>query len=151
MDYWLLKSEPDSYSIDDLAQQEVGHWDGVRNFQARNNLMAMKVGDLAFFYHSSTDPPGVAGVCRVVKEAYPDHTQFDPGSKYFDPKSSPERPRWYMPEVEFVEKFARLIPLGELRETPGLEDMELLRRSRLSVQHVTPEQWKIITAIAEGA
>lgn len=150
MSFWLLKSEPDAYSIDDLAAQQVGHWDGVRNFQARNNLKAMAAGDLAFFYHSSTTPPGVAGVCRVVKEAYPDHTQFDPASKYFDPKATPEKPRWYMPDVEFVEKFPRLITLAELRETPGLEEMELLRRSRLSVQRVTDEEWKIISAIAEA-
>lgn len=150
MAYWLMKSEPDTYSIDDLERETVACWEGVRNFQARNNLRAMAVGDLAFFYHSNANPPGIAGVCRIVREAYPDDTQFDPASKYHDPKSSPEKPRWYMPDVEFVQKFPRLIPLPELRETPGLEQMDLLNRSRLSVQKVTPEEWKIITAIAEG-
>lgn len=148
MAYWLLKSEPDSYSIDDLAREGVGAWDGVRNFTARNNLKAMAVGELAFFYHSSCDPPGVAGICRVVKEAYPDDTQFDPSSKYFDARSNPDKPRWYRPDVEFVEKFERLIPLSELRETPGLEEMELLRRSRLSVQPVGDREWKIICELA---
>lgn len=151
MAYWLMKSEPDTYSIDDLAREKVAFWEGVRNFQARNNLRAMAEGDLAFFYHSNADPPGIAGVCRIVKEAYPDDTQFDPASKYFDPKASPEKPRWYRPDVEFVRTFGRLIPLPELRTIPGLEGMELLNRSRLSVQKVTPEQWSIIVALAEEA
>lgn len=146
---WLLKSEPETYSIDDLAREGVASWDGVRNFTARNNLRAMKPGELAFFYHSSTEPPGVTGICRVVKEAYPDHTQFDPESTYFDPRSRPERPRWYMPDVEFVEKLDHLVPLAELRETPGLEGMVLLRRGvRLSVQPVSEEEWRIVCDLA---
>jgi predicted RNA-binding protein with PUA-like domain len=149
MAHWLLKSEPDSYSIDHLREQGVGHWDGVRNFQARNNLRAMKLGEQAFFYHSSCEPPGIAGICEVVREAYPDHTQFDPESRYFDPRSSPDRPRWYMPDVGFVRKFDRLIPLAELRQIPGLEDMALLRRMRLSVQPVGEQEWKIILGLAE--
>ena len=146
-----MKSEPDAYSIDDLARERSGMWEGVRNYQARNNLRAMKVGDLAFFYHSNANPPGIAGLCRVVKEAYPDHTAFDPGHKYFDPKSDPDKPRWFMPDVEFVRKFDRLIPLPELRETPGLEQMQLLNRSRLSVQSVSEDEWNIIRAIAEAS
>lgn len=148
MEHWLLKSEPASYGIDHLAAQTVGHWDGVRNFQARNNLRAMKLGEQAFFYHSSTDVIGIAGICEVAREAYPDHTQFDPSSKYFDPKSTPEKPRWFMPDVKFIEKFADVITLSELRETPGLEDMVLVNKSRLSVQPVSFEHWEIIMALA---
>ena len=151
MAYWLLKTEPSAYSIDDLQRQEVGHWDGVRNYQARNNLRAMRVGDLAFFYHSSTEPPGVVGVCEVVKEAYPDHTQFDPDSKYYDPKATPDKPRWFMPDVRYVKHFPRMVTLAELRDVPGIEDMPLLNRSRLSVQPVTDKQWEIVTQLAEGA
>ncbi len=149
MAYWLLKSEPNSYSIDDLEKEGVDHWDGVRNYQARNHLRAMKVGDQCFFYHSVVDPTGIVGVCEVAKEAYPDHTQFDPDSKYFDPKATPEKPRWYMPDVKFVRKFARIVTLKELRQVPGLEDMVLLNRGRLSVQPVTEQEWKIISALAE--
>ena len=142
--YWLLKSEPESYSIDDLQREGVASWDGVRNYAARNHLMSMKLGDLGFFYHSSADPPGVVGICEVVREAYPDHTQFDPESKYFDAKASPDRPRWFMPDVRFVGKFERLVPLSEIRRTPGLEDMQLVRFGRLSVQSVTEQEWEIV-------
>lgn len=150
MAHWLLKSEPESFSIDDLRAKKVEHWDGVRNYVARNNLRAMDLGDLAFFYHSNADPPGVAGVCKVVKTAYPDHTQFDPNSKYFDPKATPDKPRWFMPDVRFVKKFPRLVPLAEIRATPGLQEMALVRAARLSVQPVTETEWEIITALAEG-
>ncbi|MGZ4144770.1 MAG: EVE domain-containing protein [Actinomycetota bacterium] len=150
MAHWLLKTEPTTFSIDHLAEKKVEHWDGVRNFQARNNLRAMKVGEQAFFYHSSTETPGIAGVCEVVREAYPDHSQFDPNSKYFDPRSTPEKPRWWMPDVGFVRKFERLVPLSELRTVPGLENMVLLNRSRLSVQPVTDGEWEIILQLAEG-
>jgi predicted RNA-binding protein with PUA-like domain len=144
-----MKTEPEAFSIDDLERLGVSHWDGVRSYQARNNLLAMKVGEQAFFYHSSADPPGVVGICEVVKEAYPDHTAWDPQSKYFDPKSTPENPRWFMPDVTLVEKFPRMITLAELRETPGLEAMVLLQRgARLSVQPVTDEEWDVITGIA---
>jgi predicted RNA-binding protein with PUA-like domain len=148
MAYWLLKSEPSTFGIDDLARKKVEHWDGVRNYVARNHLRAMKLGERAFFYHSSAEPPGIAGICRVVREAYPDHTQFDPSSKYFDPKATPEKPRWFMPDVEFERKFERLISLPELRQTPGLQDMVLLNSMRLSVQPVTEDEWKIINALA---
>jgi predicted RNA-binding protein with PUA-like domain len=149
MAYWLMKSEPEAFSIDDLARLNVAPWDGVRNFQARNNLRAMKAGDLCFFYHSSTEPPGVVGVARVAKEAYPDHTAWNPGSKYHDPRSTPEKPVWFMPDVEFVEKFPRIVTLAELRETPGLEAMALLKRGqRLSVQPVGEKEWEIVLGLA---
>ena len=151
MAYWLLKSEPDTYSIDDLEREGVAHWEGVRAYAARNNLRAMKPGDLAFFYHSNADPPGVAGICEVVREAYPDHTQFDAASKYFDPRATPERPRWFMPDVRFVRKFPRLVPLSEIRQTPGLQDMQLVRFGRLSVQAVTDKEWEIVCDLAERA
>src|SRR5918999_926389 len=139
--YWLVKSEPESYSIDDLQREGVASWDGVRNYAARNNLMAMKVGDQAFFYHSSIDPPAIAGICEVARDAYPDHTQFDPESKYFDPKATPDKPHWFMPDVRFVRKFERFIPITEVRQTPGLEDMVLVQRgSRLSVQPVSEQE-----------
>jgi len=149
MAYWLLKTEPSTFSIDDLANKEFEHWDGVRNLQARNNLRAMRLGEEAFFYHSSTGEPGIAGICKVVREAYPDESQFDPNSKYFDPRALPEKPRWWMPDVGFVEKFPRVITLAELRTIPGLEEMVLLQRSRLSVQPVTEDEWKIILQLSE--
>lgn len=149
MAYWLLKSEPSTFSIDHLKAKKVEHWDGVRNFQARNNLMAMKVGEQAFFYHSNADPIGIAGICKVAKLAYPDHSQFDPTSPYFDPKATPDKPRWFMPDVRYVRTFRRFVTLAELREVPGLEDMALLRASRLSVQPVTDEQWAIVCALAD--
>jgi predicted RNA-binding protein with PUA-like domain len=146
---WLLKTEPEAFSIDDLERLGVAPWDGVRSYQARNNLRAMKVGERAFFYHSSTEPPGIVGVCEVVKEAYPDHTAFDPSSKYFDARSNPEQPRWFMPDVRFVARFPRMITLDELRRVPGLETMTLVQRGmRLSVQPVTDEEWRVITSLA---
>jgi predicted RNA-binding protein with PUA-like domain len=148
MAYWLLKSEPESYGIDHLEREGVSCWDGVRNYGARNNLMAMRVGDLGFFYHSSADPPGVAGVCEVVRDAYPDHTQFDPESKYFDPKATLENPRWFMPDVRFVAKLPRFVSLHEIKQTPGLDDMELVRWSRLSVSGVSEGEWRIICDLA---
>lgn len=149
MAYWLLKTEPEAFSIDDLAREGVAHWDGVRSYQARYNLRAMKVGDLAFFYHSSVDPKGVVGICEVATEAYPDHTAWDPTSKYFDARSTPEDPAWWMPDVRFVEKFPRMVTLSEMRATPELDGMVLLRKgARLSVQPVTEEQWRIICDLA---
>jgi predicted RNA-binding protein with PUA-like domain len=146
---WLLKTEPEAFSIDDLERMGVAPWDGVRSYMARNNLMAMKLGERAFFYHSSTDPRGIVGICEVVREAYPDHTQFDPVSKYYDEKSSTENPRWFMPDVRFVARFPRIITLDELRRTPGLESMTLLQRGmRLSVQPVSDEEWNVITSLA---
>lgn len=150
MAYWLLKSEPDTFSIDHLQAKKVEHWDGVRNYSARNNLMAMKKGEFGFFYHSSCDPPGVAGVVKIAREAYVDDSQFDPTSKYYDAKAKPEKPRWYMPDVRFVKRFPRLVTLAEIKATPGLQDMALVKAFRLSVQPVTDEEWNIITALAEG-
>ncbi len=147
--YWLLKSEPDVYSIDTLAKQKRGTWEGVRNFQARNHLRAMKKGDLGFFYHSSCEPPGIAGLLRVHREAYPDPTQFDPRSEYHDAKSKPGDPRWSMVEVDFVEKFRTFVPLQQLKEDPELEGMLVVRRGqRLSVQPVAREHFEHILALA---
>lgn len=145
MRYWLMKSEPETFSIDHLATKGSEHWDGVRNYQARNNMRAMAVGDRAFFYHSSADPTGVAGISRVVREAYPDHTAWDPNSGSFDPKSTEARPLWFMVDVEFVEKFSRVVTLAELKATPGLEQMAVNQRgSRLSVSPVTEAEWEIV-------
>jgi predicted RNA-binding protein with PUA-like domain len=146
--YWLMKTEPDAFSIDDLERLGTAPWDGVRNYQARNNLLAMKVGERAFFYHSSTDPIGIVGICEIAREAYPDHFAWDPASKYYDVRSTPEKPMWFMPDVRFVEKFPRMVTLAELRRTPGLEGMALVQRGqRLSVQPVREEEWRIILAM----
>jgi predicted RNA-binding protein with PUA-like domain len=149
--YWLMKSEPDVYSIDDLARDRRCKWEGVRNYQARNHLRAMKAGDLAFFHHSSATPPGIAGIARVSREAHPDPSQFDPESDYYDPKSDPENPRWSMVEIELVRKLDRLLPMDELRAMPELRDMALLQRGqRLSVQPVTEAEWKAICKRADA-
>ncbi|MDB4971904.1 MAG: RNA-binding protein [Myxococcaceae bacterium] len=132
-----MKSEPDVYSIDTLLGERVGTWEGVRSYQARNFMRAMKLGDLALFYHSSTSPPGVVGVMRVCKEAYPDPTQFDPKSDYYDEKSPQKAPRWDRVEVEFVEKLPRIVTLEQLKADPALAEMLVIRRGqRLSVQPV---------------
>jgi predicted RNA-binding protein with PUA-like domain len=137
MHYWLMKSEPDVYSVDDLAREKVGTWEGVRNYQARNHMRAMRAGELAFFYHSSVEPPGLAGLMRVHREAYPDPTQFDPKSPYFDAKSRPDAPRWERVDVAFVEKLPRFVPLEELKSDPKCAGMLVIQRGmRLSVQPV---------------
>jgi predicted RNA-binding protein with PUA-like domain len=148
---WLMKSEPDVFGIADLERKGTSPWDGVRNFQARNHMMAMAVGDRVFFHHSSAKPPGIAGLAKVVRTAYPDHTAWDPKSDYFDPKSTPEKPRWMMVDVAFVRAFPRLLPLDELKTIPELEDMVLLNNSRLSVQPMTEREAEIVLALAEGA
>ena len=149
--HWLMKSEPAEFSIDDLvaAPRRTTPWFGVRNYQARNYMRdAMRIGDLALFYHSSCDEPGVAGVVRVSKAAYADRTQFDPSSAYFDPKATRAAPRWVHVDVTLVEK-TRLVPLAKLRATPGLEDMVILRRgNRLSITPVTVDEWAIVTRLA---
>jgi predicted RNA-binding protein with PUA-like domain len=151
MQHWLMKSEPDVYSLADLRRDGVSAWEGVRNYQARNFMQAMKLKDRVFFYHSRQDPPGIVGVCRVSKVAFPDHTAWDPESKYFDPKASPDNPRWQMVEVEFVEEFPRLISLNELKSAKGLEEMVVGRKgSRLSVQPVTPSEWKVVLKLAKA-
>ena len=149
MAYWLMKSEPDCYGIDDLKKQGTGMWEGCRNYTVRNFLRdKMKPGDKAFFYHSSVDPAGIAGTMEIVGKGYPDPTQFDPESEYFDAKSPKDNPRWFVRDVKFLKKFKRLVPLSELRSTPGLEDMEVLRRGqRLSVMPVTEKEWKIVTGL----
>ena len=148
MNYWLFKSEPDAFSIDDLKAMKGrrDHWDGIRNYQARNLMRdEMKKGDLGFFYHSSCKVPGVVGVVEVVKEAYPDHTAPNPKEKYYDPKSSEENPRWFMVDVKFKQKFKEIITLESLRQVNALSDMVLLRKgSRLSIQPVNKKEWNAI-------
>src|SRR5471032_1385517 len=149
--HWLMKSEPDVFSIDDLAKKGVAGWDGVRNYQARNFMKDMKVGDRVFFYHSNALPPGIAGVAEVAKLAYPDPTQFDPKAGHHDPKAHPDAPIWFQVDLRFVKKFPRFLSLDELRGTPALAGMPLFNRSRLSVQPVTPAQWKTIAAHLKSA
>ncbi|NSL56100.1 EVE domain-containing protein [Uliginosibacterium aquaticum] len=149
MRYWLMKSEPDDCSIDDLAAmpQQTVAWHGVRNYQARNFMRdSMRPGDLAFFYHSSCPRPGIAGIAQVASLAYPDASQFDPASRFFDPKSVPEQPRWLNVDVRFERKL-ELIPLLELRRHAALAKMRLLQpASRLSITPVAPEEWQFILA-----
>ena len=150
--YWLLKSEPLVFSIDDLVHSPQGTtcWEGVRNYQARNFLRAMMVGDQAFFYHSNADPPSIVGIVKIVKSAYPDYFSWDTRSRYFDKKSSPENPRWSMVDVKCVKKLSYSISLDQLRKTKGLEHMELLRKgSRLSVQPVGEEEWEVILKLTK--
>jgi predicted RNA-binding protein with PUA-like domain len=151
--YWLLKSEPDVFSIDDLAgsPKQTTHWDGVRNYQARNTLRDdMKLGDLVLFYHSNAKPPGIAGIAKVVREGYPDHTAWDPNDDHYDPKSDPSHPTWMMVDIRLVQKFPRELSLPELREMPALANMLLLRKgSRLSVQPVSAGEYAAIVAAAQ--
>lgn len=148
---WLVKSEPDVYSIDDLEKDGSTSWEGVRNYQARNFMQEMKKGDKVLFYHSNASPPAVAGVAQVVREAYPDSFAWKKGSDYFDPASTPEKPRWFMVDVGFVERFPEQIPLPALRDDPALEGMELLRKgSRLSVQPVSAEHFAHVVKRGKG-
>lgn len=148
---WLVKTEPGSFSIDDLARAGVEPWDGVRNYQARNFMRdEMRVGDPVLVYHSNADPPGVVGIAEVASEPYPDPTQFDPSSRYFDPTSDPADPRWILVDMRFVEKLPRLVSLPELRTRPELEGMVLLGRSRLSVQPVEPAHFDVIVSLARS-
>jgi len=152
MKYWLMKSEPDVFSIDDLEVRpnQTEHWDGVRNYQARNMLRDdMKKGDQVFFYHSNCKEPGIVGIAEIVKEGYPDFTAHDPQHKYYDEKSLPTNPRWFMVDVKFKRKFDRTITLEELKQMKVLKDMALVRRgNRLSIMPVTEKQWKAIVALA---
>ncbi len=152
--HWLLKTEPESFSITDLAEspKQTTYWDGVRNYQARNFMRdQMQVGDRVLFYHSNAEPPAVVGVAEVVSEAYPDHTAWDPTNHHYDPASTRENPVWQMIDVRFVEAFAEPLSLDLLRQAAGLEEMELLRKgSRLSVQPVSAEEFRIVLELAHG-
>jgi predicted RNA-binding protein with PUA-like domain len=147
--HWLMKSEPDTFSIDDLKRRKREPWDGVRNYQARNFMRdGMRVGDKVFFYHSNCAEPGISGIAAVASEAYPDPSQFDPKSAYFDPASSHDKPRWMLVEVKFVRKLKRVITLEELKTQPALADMPLVRKgNRLSVMPVSAEDWAFILAL----
>ncbi|MFO7858418.1 MAG: EVE domain-containing protein [Ectothiorhodospiraceae bacterium] len=151
MAYWLMKSEPDVFGIDDLAAapDSTDHWDGVRNYQARNMMRdQMQRGDQVFFYHSNTKVPGIVGIAEIVREGYPDHTAFDPNDPHYDPKSDPDNPRWYMVDLRFVRRLQRTITLTELKQQPELADMPLVRKgNRLSVMPITPEQWQFILSL----
>jgi predicted RNA-binding protein with PUA-like domain len=151
MNYWLMKSEPDVFGVDDLmkAAGKTDTWDGVRNYQARNMMRdEMKKGDLVFFYHSNCKEPGIAGIMKIVREGYPDHTAFDPDEKYYDPKSDPDNPRWYMVDVKHVRKLKRVITLTELKAHAQLSDLPLVRRgNRLSIMPVTKKHWDFILAL----
>ncbi len=149
--HWLLKSEPDVFSIDDLARapRQTAGWDGIRNSEARNFLRdAFAVGDLAFYYHSNAAPSAVVGIVEVVRAAYPDPTAFERGHDHFDPKSDPARPTWWMVDVKLVEKLARPVALEEIKATPALAGMALVKRGRLSVAPVTPAEWKKVLELA---
>ena len=146
MKHWLMKSEPDTFSIDDLKRKKREAWDGVRNYQARNFMRdEMRPGDPVFFYHSNCAEPGIAGVAEVASDAYPDPSQFDPKSKYFDPGSSRDNPRWMLVDVKFVRKLKRVITLDELKNHAAIAEMRLLRKgNRLSVMPVEAPEWRYI-------
>ena len=147
--HWLMKCEPSAYSIDDLARDGETCWEGVRNFQARNFMRdEMRVGDGVLFYASNAEPPGVAGLARVSRTGYPDHYAWEPGHKYFDARSTPDAPVWYMVDLAFVERFAETVPLATLRTTPGLEAMQVVRKgSRLSVQPVSRAEYDVVVRL----
>ena len=152
--YWLLKSEPTSFSIQDLAQSpgKTTCWEGVRNYQARNFMKSMNVGDRAFFYHSNADPPSIVGTVEVVKAAYPDPYAFDRKSRYFDAKSTPDAPRWFLVDVKLIEIFPNPLSLTYLRTMKGLKSMELLRKgSRLSVQPVSSNEWQWVCSLVASS
>ena len=155
MNYWLMKSEPDVFGINDLYKKpdQTEHWDGVRNYQARNMMRdAMKLGDQVFFYHSNCDQPGIVGIMKVVKEGYPDFTAFDPDDIHFDPKSDPAHPRWMMVDVKYIKTLSRTITLKELKLHPELTGTTLLRRgNRLSIIPVSEEEWHFILSLETAA
>lgn len=150
--YWLMKSEPYEFGIDDLMEREnqTTYWEGVRNYQARNFMRdKMKVGDGVLMYHSRVNPLIVAGTMNVASEPYPDPSQFDPDSKYFDEKATEEKPRWFLVDVKFTQKFENPVTRDQIKETPGLEDMMVIKKgARLSIQPVTEQEWKIIHELA---
>jgi predicted RNA-binding protein with PUA-like domain len=148
--YWLMKSEPSVFSIDDLKASKVTCWDGVRNYQARNFMRnQMRRGDGVLFYHSNAQPTGIAGLAEVVKEGYPDYTAFDPKDVHYDPKSRLENPTWYMVDVKFTKTCKSIILLDRLKAIPALKNMVLFKYGRLSVQPVTPQEWKVILSLPE--
>ncbi|MDC0185539.1 EVE domain-containing protein [Gammaproteobacteria bacterium] len=144
--YWLMKSEPDTYSIDDLESFSIDHWDGIRNYQVRNFFRdKMQIGDQAFFYHSNCKEPGIVGLMEIASKSYPDHTAFIKGEKYFDSKSDPDQPRWLMIDVKYQRHLKRKITLSELRNQKSLESMKLLQRgNRLSVIPLEKKEWNYI-------
>ena len=150
MAYWLMKSEPDVYSIDDLRRDGREMWDSIRNYQARNMMRDdMRIGDKVFFYHSNCKEPAIAGIAKVASKPYPDSTQFDKKSRYFDPKSTQDEPRWILVDVEFVRKFKKPITLAEIKANKGLEDMILVRRgNRLSIMPIEKNHWDLILTMA---
>ncbi len=151
MNYWLFKTEPGCFSFDDLKNcpDMTEPWDGVRNFQARNFLRdAVKAGDRILFYHSNIPEPAVVGLAEVVRDGYPDFTALDPNGEHFDPKASPSNPIWYMVNVRFLKQMAKPVTLDQVKNNPLLADMPLVKRSRLSIQPVSPEQWQMILAMA---
>lgn len=149
--YWLIKSEPTAFSLDDLQQQHISSWDGVRNYQARNFMRdQMRIGDQLFFYHSNCKMPGIVGLAEVVRESYVDHTAFDPNSEHPDASSTPDNPRWFMVDVRFVEKFAKIISLEALKTYTELRNMTLLRKgNRLSVLPIQPTEWHFIMTLLD--
>ena len=151
MNYWLMKTEPTAFSIDDLEHRplQTEPWDGVRNYQARNMMRdGMKVGDEVFFYHSNCETPGIVGIAKIAREAYPDTTAFDPEHPHYDPGSDPSTPRWLMVDVQFVRKLSRTITLTELKDRPELEGLALIRRgNRLSVMPVSEAHWHFILGL----
>ena len=151
MNYWLMKSEPAAFGIDDLASRphQTEHWDGVRNYQARNLMRdGMKRGDQVFFYHSNCPTPGIVGIARIAREAYPDHTAFDPANPHYDPASTADNPRWLMVDVQFVRRLKRTITLAELKDRPELAGLALVRRgNRLSVMPVDEAMWHFILSL----
>ena len=155
MKYWLMKSEPDVFSIDDLSKQpnQKSHWDGVRNYQARNFMRdEMDVGDKVLFYHSNCKVPGIVGIATVASSSYPDHTSWDKKSEYFDPKSGPDNPRWFMVDVKFEEKFSRTVSLNEMKEVKALAEMLILRKgNRLSITPVQKKEFQTVLDLGREA
>jgi predicted RNA-binding protein with PUA-like domain len=149
--YWLMKCEPEAYTIEQLARDRTTSWEGVRNFQARNFLKQMKAGDLALFYASNANPSGAAGVAEIAREAYPDPVQFQKGHDYYEPKARPEKPYWYTVDVRYVETFPRVVALEVLKRAPGLNKMMVVQPGRRpSVQPVTAEEFEIVTTLGRG-
>lgn len=152
MKYWILKSEPSCYSIDHLKKATIGHWDGVRNYQARNFLRdEMKKGDLCLFYHSNANPSGAVGICEIIKEGYPDHTAFQPLEKHYDPDSDINNPRWFMVDVQYKSTFKNIVPLQKIKENPPLSHLALVQKgNRLSVLPIDEYSFYEICKMGNG-